>query len=50
MTDESDPPGANVTVVYSDIESVAHLSQDFVTGAPPPKSASIRDALPEPGV
>ena len=40
VTDESDPPGANVTVVYSDIESVAHLSQDFVTGAPPPTSAS----------
>jgi hypothetical protein len=35
VTDESDPPGANVTVVYSDIESVANLSQDFVTGAPP---------------
>lgn len=40
VTDESDPPGANVTVVYSDIESVAHLSQDFVTGASPPTSAS----------
>jgi hypothetical protein len=32
--------GANVTVVYSDIESVAHLSRDFVTGTPPPASAS----------
>jgi hypothetical protein len=40
VTDGSDPPGANVTVVYSDIESVANLSQDFVTGAPPPTSAS----------
>jgi hypothetical protein len=40
VTDESDAPGANVTVVYSDIESVANLSQDFVTGAPPPTSAS----------
>jgi hypothetical protein len=34
VTDESDSPGANVTVVYADIESVAGLSQDFVTGAP----------------
>lgn len=40
VTVGSDPPGANVTVVYSDIESVANLSQDFVTGAPPPASAS----------
>jgi hypothetical protein len=40
VTDESDLPGANVTVVYSDIESVASLSQDFVTGARPPASAS----------
>jgi hypothetical protein len=34
VTDESDSQGANVTVVYADIESVARLSQDFVTGAP----------------
>jgi hypothetical protein len=40
VTDESDLPGANVTVVYSDIESVANLSKDFVTGAPPTTSAS----------
>jgi hypothetical protein len=41
VTDESDSPGADVTIVYSDIESVANLSQDFVTGARPP--------TPEPG-
>jgi hypothetical protein len=29
-------PRSKVTVVYSDIEHVAHLSQDFVTGPPPP--------------
>jgi len=41
VTDAPDPAtGANVTVVYSDIESVASLSRDFVTGAPPPRSAS----------
>jgi hypothetical protein len=40
VTDESDSPGANVSVVYSDIESVANLSDDFVTGTPPPASAS----------
>ncbi|HEX3513137.1 MAG TPA: hypothetical protein VHT26_03945 [Trebonia sp.] len=42
VTHESDPPGANVTVVYSDIESVASLSNAFVTttGPLPPKPAS----------
>jgi hypothetical protein len=35
VTDEPDPPGANVTVVYSDIESVADLTQEFVTSTPP---------------
>jgi hypothetical protein len=40
VTDESDLPGANVTVVYSDIESVANLDRDFVTGPSPPPSAS----------
>ena len=40
VTDESGSPGANVTVVYSDIESVANLSKMFVTGSAPPKSAS----------
>jgi hypothetical protein len=40
VTDESDLPGAKVTVVYSDIESVANLSRDFATGPPPPTSAS----------
>jgi hypothetical protein len=46
VTDESDLPGANVAVVYSDIESVANLRQDFVTGAPPPASAfSVKPCL-----
>ena len=40
VTDEPDPPGANVAVVYSDIESVDGLSRDFVTGATLPTSAS----------
>jgi hypothetical protein len=40
VTDESHPPGADVTVVYSDIESVAGLGQDFVTGARPKTSAA----------
>ena len=40
VTDESDPPSANVSVVYSDIESVANLSKKFVTGPAPSKSAS----------
>jgi hypothetical protein len=31
VTDGSGSPGANVTVVYSDIESVTNLSKDFVT-------------------
>jgi hypothetical protein len=37
VTDESDDlPGADVTVVYSDIESVDHLGDDFKTGTRPP--------------
>jgi hypothetical protein len=40
VTDESDSLGANVTVVYSDIESVANLTKKFVTGPAPSKSAS----------
>lgn len=40
VTDESDSLGANVTVVYSDIESVANLTKMFATGPAPSKSAS----------
>jgi hypothetical protein len=40
VTDGADPPGAKVTVVYSDIESVANLSQAFVTVASLPTSTS----------
>lgn len=40
VTQEPEPTGANVSVVYSDIESVADLSPDFETGTPPPASAS----------
>jgi hypothetical protein len=42
---EPNGPGANVTVVYSDIESVANLSKDFVTNASRTKSASSTPCL-----
>ena len=40
VTQEPEPTGANVNVVYSDIESVANLSPDFETVPAPTTSAS----------